>query len=529
MRKGIAPIRRLFCHWETPEGFKKLAERTELGIQPRTVLLQSEVLSDGNGDWFNLMHVYRIIKGEHPHWQVFVWAHFKGREAPTFDITEFGLEEANYLATDDKTQQRLIQKLASREPVLKEDDLEAQQIMRWHSLSELIIHVSYAHFGKKSYADDVGDTELASAFGKSPFSTIYFREYGGSTNGPAYSEKTCIQLNHGSRHPDTINMGVRPFEGGVFAINPKVCAKFTDKRLNDFVKEHPNFYLNYGADLSGFCRQIDCLNHEPEETVDVVVSKTTNPEIIKKCVQEAQNLQSYSSIIFAHMDENGKFVFGKEQTINKPPLFSKRTLQVIDLFPLPHDDMIYLMNMAKEPVGITGNVSFSEVVGLNKLLYYNNRDCLASFWNGVYELTKENFPDSKELIQYLECQQFPEPTYLKYKKTSAPPAKVAVPFKLTKENLTLVSQQWKAVRDFIVEHKNVKSTILGAIYWQLMRQEFIEHPKLQELFKTHTDPVWSYQQEKDFEAKVTLICADITQVTSADKDGAIAAEGAVQA
>ena len=120
--------------------------------------------------------------------------------------------------------------------------------------------------------------------------------------------------------------------------------------------------------------------------------------------------------------------------------------------------------MSAEPVGITGNGTFSEALALGRLPFYNMRAHLTSFWKSVIDLTKCATPESKMLISYLEYIQ----PIGQIRSEPLPANRVEV---IRELDLLTLKQQWADLTSIIRHDWNVKESYIGEINRQILSKK----------------------------------------------------------
>jgi len=232
-----------------------------------------------------------------------------------------------------------------------------------------------------------------------------------------------------------------------------VPEQFSNAMLKKYYEEKGNIYFSYGGNNSGDIQEyISLLNHlNPEAKELNIVSNISYDKI--QGMMSTLHKEGIRNIVSIDKED-------REMKISESESPGK-LLRFINPFPLSQGDMMRAMKKSEEPVGVTGNNTFSEILSLDQLPFYHIRHCVTPFWNQLIYLAKHATPDSKELIQYLEhmlseiVKDHPEGRYKNFEKPS----------------ISVLKKQWAELVAILRRDWDVKEAYLGEINRQILAQE----------------------------------------------------------
>lgn len=423
--------------------------------QDRSIVWMVHIHEDGFGDLSNCLNAIRIIRKEYPNWTHRLLIENDHKQKLPFDLSKEGFSDKEVIEFNTcqyifsqpplndiikkKFENFVGKKIYSHEfypekEIVDEDDYDSIKISTDTKMIDEFLNFFESSDLQISVSACVGKIFLHEAnLPKLTTNYLSFSEYGGSR-----------------LHTFKFDMGLSESCCGIFILDSLIKDSFANPFLNEIFKERENVYFNYGDDLKTYLMLINNLNPDAEEI-----------KII--CRDDSLNL--------SNLDIKGikKIIYvkdGKETTkfaSDKPG----KIIRLINPFPLEPADMIRAIHLSQEPVGITGNCTFSE--SLNRLPFYNNRSPLISFWNGLIKLCETTCPENRQLIQYLKEMQKKVPEKINLNLIgpdddfSEKPKKIH----LTKENLPIIKQQWAELVKIIKKDWNVAKAFLGEINYQL--------------------------------------------------------------
>lgn len=129
----------------------------------------------------------------------------------------------------------------------------------------------------------------------------------------------------------------------------------------------------------------------------------------KRYINEWKKILSNQVVSLLGTNTDIQFVSIKnsDETIKKNTVYF-----ITDAYPLVHSDMMKILNKCKNPVGITGNASFSEVVALEKIPYFEysiTKPMVAASFFAFYNLYKIHFNyrcDFYDFLININARQF---------------------------------------------------------------------------------------------------------------------------
>lgn len=347
----------------------------------KCVLLATNVFSDGFGDLMNCKHAYRIIKDAHPTWQVRVLIYLQHQSLP-MSLREWGFVEEECLVVNPEgssTETLLfyakINKLNMDYPPNKERDAKLR--LQLPAVAEKID--AFMGFVKNADLHIFVSTQLQpmpDTIDKSSSKFMYFAEYAGlSSSGRSFL------------------MGVNPNSCGIYILNPQVPQQFSNLMLKKYYEEKESIYFSYGGNNLGDIQEyVSCLHHFNPEAKELNIISNVALEKIQGMVR-AMHKDGIRKIVSVDRED-------REVTVSESDI-PGQLVRFINPFPLCHGDMLRGMQKSAEPVGVTGNSTFSEILGLNQLPFYHMRHCTEPVWKQLIHLARNATPDCKELIAYL--------------------------------------------------------------------------------------------------------------------------------
>lgn len=387
------------------------------------IVLFTNVLPDGLGDLVLCMQAYQTIKKKYPKAIIKVLI-TTGWERELLDLNVFGISEEDYLIVPAAD--------AQGRPHFKSTMLEAlcrgkskppvnagatdQQLLEdfWNKALKFAIFVDEAqirleistHSHKYFFLPD-----SAEKYG-------FFPEYG----------KTKITVVP----PEVVfHMGVGTDSFGIFILKPTLKEQFTDPFLEELFKEE--VYFNYGKDVQEYAALIRSLNDGLDE-INIITNVALNKIADMK-------FPGFSKVIY--LDKS------RQETCVSLSDGSGATLRLINAFPImKHDDMLLAINRSQEPVGVTGNNTFSEALSLKKLPFYNAVSATESFWKQLQAVAKFAFPDSALLHAYLEQLSY---------RTGGPKVKIDA------AELATLKEQWLELVSFVIGNYDIEKALLGKV------------------------------------------------------------------
>lgn len=393
------------------------------------------VLQDGWGDLMNCLNAVRIVKKEYPKWTMRILILILNRAPIPFNLEEYGLNPSEYLAIHEVDKQECFTKefkiLSSRlrgGACVDTDtawlpqttvEIKIDSFIKFFKTSDLQIAVSTPPWFTHSDINHVGPK------------FIQFFEYG------RVPERYML--------PNIYAMGLSPSSCGIFILNQDIQKNFENPILHKYFNREEKVYFNYGSSIERYTTLVSHLN---PEAIELNIVTNSSIKEIKK-----MNFEHLDKVTF--VDKTGVEIelwsaFNPLFFLtyfNPLPFHSGKMLRFINPFPLGHDDMLRAIKMSHEPVGITGNNTFSE--SLDKLPFYNNRACLQNFWSQLIQLAKNATPQNIILIDYLE--------QLSYQKDKS--KKILI----DPQDLPPLKKQWGELIEIIRRDWNVNDSYLGEI------------------------------------------------------------------
>ncbi len=426
---------RYFTNEERIARINRLAYSQNHLSSQHSILWTVNVLSDGWGDLFNCLNAVRLTKQEYPDWVMKVFITLGRRELP-FNLEKYGLssedclvipygdqnatnklkpgkERTLLLMKTDEINLKLKQVRKEYEQLKKDLPLLAQKIDEFINFAKTAdLQISVSTLNMTSLSDiNYKDSKF-----------VYFEEYGGSGN--------CLVASK-----NTFMMGVASTSCGIYILDPEIPEQFINPVLHKYFNEKDKVYFNYGWDIQGYTSLVNRLN---PDALELNIITNASPNTIAE-----MHFEGVQNVTF--VDERGL------ETDLAQFKTSGKTLRFINPFPLEHNDMIRAIALSQEPVGITGNNTFSE--SLSRLPFYNNRDCLAPFWQQLIHLAEQATPQNSELIEYLK-----QMSYTKDEKGQ----KNSDVF-VQSENLPILKEQWSQLVAILQQDWDVKDTYLSEI------------------------------------------------------------------
>lgn len=441
----------------TPGQLKKRQERVlqqeyaKLPLQtPHSILWIGDIMADGWGDLTNCLQAVQLTKQEYPHWTMRLIVYIQHLNIP-IDIAEYGLKEEEFLVirsldqryfpsdekmlleeaigitTDDQVK-LANEKRRTEHPLLAKKVDEFAGFFKTADL-QIAVSVPIPEFLMKCKSIDTSSPRF-----------MLFQEYG-------------MRADKESR---VFCMGLGPHSSGIYILNPNVPEQFTNHLMKEYFQKKDKVHFCYGTAENGniqeYLSAINCFN--PEDTEINVVTNLT-PEKIPQ-MTEILSKQGIKTILF--VDKTGA-----ENKVFESDSLGK-TIRLINPFPISHQDILLGIKMAEEPVGITGNSSFSEAFALDRLPFYNIRCHLTPFWKNLIDLAKCATPQSTALIAYLE--------YIlpigQIRSGPFPEGRVKA---LQELDLCILKQQWLDLTFIIRRDWNVKESYLGEINRQILSRQ----------------------------------------------------------
>jgi hypothetical protein len=402
------------------------------------------VLRDGWGDLANLLQAVKIFKDKYPTWPIRAiiglqapsgnkpsdWFEQRRAKIP-FDFKQFGLSEQEILilpyefdkhdalwigeSDDAIILQRLIDgevldKLASKNtPKLRE-------FADFYLKSSLVINISvFFPLSAKRFAPD-----------------IFLSEYG----APVSYFMPSYLFNKQS----FFKMGLGPDCLGIFNLQPKIADNFDNEILKKyFTKDSYNFF-KYKGNLGKFWKSL--ISIYPEVDTMTIVANDGLGEVKK--LLHISEIKEEAKIIFVDK-------LGKEIVLNAPEKY-RHQLIFPDVFPLSHADFLRASSMAKPPIGLTGNASFSE--SLDHLPYYYQENLSTEiFFDQIIKLAKHALVGADDLILFLQENQAKDS------------GKMGTP-----ESLPQIEAAWAILVNIIRTHWDIKPRLLGLINMRISQK-----------------------------------------------------------
>jgi len=433
------------------ESWQKFSELHVVG--KHSIFWRVDVLNDGLGDLFSCLNAVHLVKQKYPEWamKIFVLSHHK--ENPLIPYKEYGIDNEDLLIirTMEDGERILLKgktggKTGFSDFAWKKEKCEYEQFVK--NMPEFAARIDkFINFQKTADLHiDVSFLEYDYFFkGKKNSSKFMcFPEYG-ADKSEYLSEYSCANI---------FCMGLNPTSSGIFNLNPKMPESFCNSNLNQYFNQKVKVYFNYGLNLLGYTSLICRLNPEAKE-LNIITNFAINKlkmedfEYIAKVPMidkdGHQMIQTYS---VSWIDRDGN-----EESRSQSS--SGKMLRLINPFPLEHNDVLRSIALSEEPVGVTGNITFSE--SLDRLPFYNNRAPLQSFWNQLIQLTKSATPQNTKLLAYLE------------KMASAP--KKNTDIHLAPWDLPILKKQWEELVNILRLDWDVKNAILGEINRRILEKK----------------------------------------------------------
>lgn len=403
------------------------------------------VLDDGWGDLGNFLQAVKIFKEKYPHWPMRAiiglkrpagnvpndWFEQRKAKIP-FNFEQAGLTEKEVLilpfswagiiwraeSQDAKDFQYLLEDIIKDEQEREKISPRLRDFANFFLEAELVVNIS-AFFG---FTDK-----------NKPLPNIFLSEYG---------EPYATYINPGlHKHERSFGMdlkniiwkmGLGPDCLGIFNIKTKIADSFDSNILKKYYTDGGNNFFKYKGNTINFVQSI--LSIYPD--LDFITIVTDDGLTGAKYALDPSQLEE-TRVVF--IDK-----LGKENIISSPEQY-RRQITFLDAFPLSNADFQRAISMAKAPVGVTGNVSFSEAIE-HLPYYYAANHSLKEFYDQIIELAKATLDDADDLILYLKEVQ---------KKGTGAQA--------TPQSFPKIKAAWSLFSDLIRKHWDVKPFLIGLI------------------------------------------------------------------
>lgn len=409
-----------------------------------SILWMTRVLVDGLGDLVNCLNAVRLVKQEYPTWAMRILIHIEQTNHP-IDITEYGLNPQDCL---------VIPKFDEEGQVSVESDMFINRLQlsrKGLPLTTETFEGDLLCLAKKidSFIDFIKTSDLQISVSTNVVNNVLGSLSSAEVNllGPNY-----IFFQEYTGYPKSFDsganmqcMGLTPSSSGIYVLTSDVSDHFINPDLRKYFGDGEKTYFNYGWDIQGYASLVNRLNPNARE-----IKILTNASSF---VIEQIHLKGVQTLIYVNKK-------GEEKVLSQCNTPGK-VMRFIKAFPMEHRDMLRAIHMSEEPVGVTGNCTFSE--SLNRLPFYNNRLCTNSFWKGLIFLAKHATPEHQLLIEYLKQMTYrPSPTGDVGKSSDVC---------IEPEDLPVLIEQWRELVQILRRDWDVKNAYLGEINRRLFIKE----------------------------------------------------------
>lgn len=428
--------------------------------EEHTTVWTTLVLQDGWGDLANLLNAIKIFKKKYPNWpmRAVIGVVHKFNEPIEerikqipFDFKDYDLKEDEVLILPYRNDWEIsdytpiydgliFRKLLNGEELEANDlpkltsTLKIKNFVSFINTAELVINVS-TYF---PVLDEI----------KKPY--IFLSEYG-SPFINLMPLKLYEQIDAPNINKNIWAMGVAPSSAGIFILAPQIPNSFDNEILKKHFSGNATNFFNYKVPINDFIFALS-----------VIYSKEKNMTIVST---EPLSRGRNELMKAAGKDVRVKIIKTEGEEVLTSPENYNREITILDAFPLSHSDFIRASSLASPPVGVTGNVSFSEV--FPKLIYYYPANqSLKIFLAQIINLSKKALKNADDLIAYLELMS---PNYYTpgYKEKQD---RFIAKIQSSQQSWDNIEKAWKILTEIITEHFNVRNALLGLINMHFIKK-----------------------------------------------------------
>jgi len=325
---------------------------------PPKLIIQTDVLTGGSGDLFNMLNGVRALKAAYPTADVTAIYRHK-QPLPNFNPEEYLTDEAHLVDLDESeeaisTLSARLNAVAATGPT---DDPEVKALLLKMQSSDACITFP------------ISNTKITELFNThaADVPRLYLGEY------------SCDHVDLNMRVRDlSLDSGVGTTQEGIFLPDLHPNGTFDSApNLTELYNDPTKKYFCYAYDILSEFAEVVSIKEKASSKDITIVGPYKNTHITRALLHQLK-AQGITQVILKTPD-------GELET-HATGLSTGKTLTLYVPGRLNHSNFINCMHLSEDLVGCTGDMSLSEVLALGKVPYYEIRGHKQNFWMGMVGL-----------------------------------------------------------------------------------------------------------------------------------------------